>query len=372
MPRIPTSTIIKAYRQNRLLPILLQECRSLSSAQNELRWLRERAVNIGNANHAWKQWPKKYPAPGWKRLLNLMCRARSKGMPLQYILGDQPFGDLEILCEKGILIPRPETESYTIHAAELISRYFLATGQNGSVNSSGLIRPVRIIDLCTGTGCISLLLHSLLAPRFQQLYILGIDISPAAIQLATRNMNHNLQLGLLSDRSCTEVHFHQGDVLGHDNGHIPRIEEILETHTPQCTKGSGPRESFDWDVMISNPPYISPNSLRNGTTARSVRLFEPELALVPPPANMNYPTTMDYRREDIFYHHLIALSFKLSIRLTVLECGSHQQGSRVVAICKAFSKELPRDHEWNVDIWSEGQVDHRDNKEGPCIVILRK
>jgi len=278
-------------------------------------------------------------------------------------LGDWPF--------TNYFATRPETESYTIHAAELISRYFLATGQNGSVNSSGLIRPVRIIDLCTGTGCISLLLHSLLAPRFQQLYILGIDISPAAIQLATRNLSHNLQLGLLSDRSCTEVHFHQGDVLGHDNGHIPRIEEILETHTLQCTKGSGARESFDWDVMISNPPYISPNSLRDGTTARSVRLFEPQLALVPP-ANVNHPTTMDYRREDIFYHHLIALSFKLSIRLTILECGSHQQGSRVAAICKAFSKKLPRDNEWTVDIWSEGQIDHRDNTEGPCIVILRK
>jgi len=219
-------------------------------------------------------------------------------------------------------------------------------------------------------------LHHLLAPRFQQLCVLGIDISPAAIQLAARNMNHNLQLGLLSDRSCTEVHFQQGDVLGHGNRHIPKIEEILETHTHQCRKDPGPRESLDWDIMISNPPYISPNSLRDGTTARSVRLFEPELALVPPPPNVGHPTTMDYRREDMFYYHLIALSFKLSIRLTVLECGSHQQGRRVVAICKAFSNELPRDHEWTVDIWSEGQIDCDkigcDNKEGPCIVILRK
>lgn len=100
MPRIPTSTVIKAYRQNPLLPILLQECRSVSSAQNELRWLRERAI------HAWKQWPWKYSASGWKTLLRTMCKVRSKGMPLQYILGDQPFGNLEILCEKGVLIPR--------------------------------------------------------------------------------------------------------------------------------------------------------------------------------------------------------------------------------------------------------------------------
>lgn len=35
-----------------------------------------------------------------------MCRRRSQGVPLQYILGDQPFGDLEILCQRGVLIPR--------------------------------------------------------------------------------------------------------------------------------------------------------------------------------------------------------------------------------------------------------------------------
>ena len=35
-----------------------------------------------------------------------MCQRRASGVPLQYILGDQPFGDLEILCQRGVLIPR--------------------------------------------------------------------------------------------------------------------------------------------------------------------------------------------------------------------------------------------------------------------------
>jgi methylase of polypeptide subunit release factors len=39
-----------------------------------------------------------------------MCLMRSTGYPLQYILGNQPFGDLEILCRRGVLIPRSASQ----------------------------------------------------------------------------------------------------------------------------------------------------------------------------------------------------------------------------------------------------------------------
>lgn len=38
--------------------------------------------------------------------LREMVRRRARGVPLQYILGDQPFGELEMLCRRGVLIPR--------------------------------------------------------------------------------------------------------------------------------------------------------------------------------------------------------------------------------------------------------------------------
>lgn len=98
MPRIPTSTLIKAYQETPLLPLLLQECRTLSSARNELRWLRERARRDSQSQ--------RLESPGWRTRLRSMCRQRSRGVPLQYILGDQPFGDLEIICQRGVLIPR--------------------------------------------------------------------------------------------------------------------------------------------------------------------------------------------------------------------------------------------------------------------------
>lgn len=100
MPRLGTRDIIKAYRLHKLLPLLLKECRSINLAQNELRWLSEAVVD--KRSKLQRTWPK---LP-YRTILGSVCRARSRGMPLQYILGDQPFGDLEILCERGVLIPR--------------------------------------------------------------------------------------------------------------------------------------------------------------------------------------------------------------------------------------------------------------------------
>lgn len=94
MPRIPYSVIWRACREDSLLPILLKECRTIDSARNELRWLRE-AFPDGQS-----------PSKTRRSRLKAMCQLRSRGYPLQYILGNQPFGELEILCRKGVLIPR--------------------------------------------------------------------------------------------------------------------------------------------------------------------------------------------------------------------------------------------------------------------------
>lgn len=101
MPRLSTSLILRAYRQDPLLPCLLKECRTFDSARNELRWLQEKAIQSpGNADH------KTMVSSTWRRRLRVMCSQRARGKPLQYIIGNQPFGDLEIICRKGVLIPR--------------------------------------------------------------------------------------------------------------------------------------------------------------------------------------------------------------------------------------------------------------------------
>ena len=92
MPRLPPSLLVRARNISPLLPLLLRECRTLQSARNELRWIKE-AVEEDVAGD------------GLKRIRD-MCVARGRGVPLQYLLGNQPFGELDVLCRKGVLIPR--------------------------------------------------------------------------------------------------------------------------------------------------------------------------------------------------------------------------------------------------------------------------
>ncbi|CAI7629090.1 unnamed protein product [Penicillium glandicola] len=282
---------------------------------------------------------------------------RSRGYPLQYILGDQPFGDLEILCRRGVLIPRPETESYTYQAAKLLRQ--MALERKGTSNSPDQARPLRVIDLCTGTGCISLLLHALLAPHFQQLEITGVDISPTALGLAQENLEHNLQLGQLASRAGTDIRFHRADVLGYDSdSSVPSIESILQTKFPNfgTLDALPPDQESGCDLLISNPPYISQREFRNGTTARSVRRFEPKLALVPPYSGSGMEDCMP---EDIFYHRILTLAFKLKAKLTVLECGDSHQANRVVALHKRLASA--ESGQFSADVWPIREQDLADN-----------
>jgi methylase of polypeptide subunit release factors len=95
MPRLHPRTLHHARKIDLLLPLVLQATRDLSSGKNELRWLKEHiAAQHGVHTNLWTQ------------KLRKACHDRSRGKPLQYILGSEYFGDLEIECRKGVLIPR--------------------------------------------------------------------------------------------------------------------------------------------------------------------------------------------------------------------------------------------------------------------------
>ncbi|KAL4759857.1 S-adenosyl-L-methionine-dependent methyltransferase [Aspergillus foveolatus] len=355
MPRLTTRAILEASKYDRLLPLLLRECRSLSSAIGELRWLQERAQRVVSPKPMDDRTGGKQPPSGWRRLLKSMCKARSRGVPLQYILGDQPFGELDIKCTKGVLIPRHETEAITFYTAKLIQDRMSCVERDGAA-------PLRILDLCTGTGCISLLLHSLLSPYFPRLSIVGVDISATAIRLAKENVERNVRLGSLSERALNEVDIQHGDVLGLSSSPLSKLEDLFD-RTTSLSPSSGPH----CDVIISNPPYVSVEEYHDGTTSRSVRLFEPKLALVPPESTLSTMVESKHvRREDIFYYHIACLATLFKAKMTVLECGSRSQAERVATLCKSV---IGKHGYWSgpvlVDVWSVTGFD-----TGPSAVIV--
>ncbi|KAL4898451.1 S-adenosyl-L-methionine-dependent methyltransferase [Aspergillus ambiguus] len=365
MPRLPSSIIIKAYQRHSLLPLLLSQCRTIDSAQNELRWLQERVRCMQNELSS-----RTGAASGrhvrWNKILRSMCRARSKGLPLQYIIGDQPFGDLEILCRKGVLIPRTETESFTLHAAQLALKHFK---DHVNAENAGHTRRLRILDLCSGTGCMSLLLHSVLAQHIGQISSVGIDLSPTAVKLASDNLAHNLQLGLLSARARTEIHFRQGNVLAARDTAAPGVEDVLREF-PEYASETGPR----CDILVANPPYVAPQSFWDGTTARSVRIFEPRLALVPPSPGDSLASE-SVRQEDVFYYEIIHLAFRLCPQLVLLECGSRLQAERVVRIYDDLAGELRQGRPFETQIlpgWDPDPDADVSGESGACAVILQQ
>ncbi|KAK2754770.1 hypothetical protein FQN53_008891, partial [Emmonsiellopsis sp. PD_33] len=367
MPRLPTPLLRHAYALHPLLPLLLRECRDLPSARNELRWLGEYAARPASAGRWGWRCGKTALSGGDEAVhaqlrLREMVRQRARGVPLQYILGDAPFGGLEVLCERGVLVPRPETESLTTRTANLLLSTLLPPPPPSQPKTQTQTQPpaLRIIDLCTGTGCIPLLLHALLAPSFPRLSIYGVDISARALSLARRNLAHNLSLGTVCERARGEVRFLRGDVLrstsmgmgaGAD-GEVKGIEALFTgagmgtaagaseagrdstnnnnpsepaerppTHSEISTDNNNNDNTIT--ILISNPPYISPAQFLDGTTARSVRLFEPRLALVPPPVSSVDIDIMGgtVRREDVFYPRILAFAAAEGVRadLVVME-----------------------------------------------------
>ncbi|CCC71188.1 hypothetical protein NCAS_0G03010 [Naumovozyma castellii] len=220
MPRLCPRIVRSAAREHILLPLLLPECRTVEQARQELQWIQNELPT--------------------KRSVVRACIARSRHVPLQYILGTQPFGLLNICCKPKVLIPRWETEEWAMDLIRGIIRAAMQTK-----------KPILTIwDLCTGSGCIALLLRKELSQQGIDLEVTAVDVSPAAIQLTREN----------SKKLKIPIRILKSDILS----------DQLHLHT---------RSDQQIDILVSNPPYIKKSDF-NKEVAISVKLFEPRLALV--------------------------------------------------------------------------------------------
>ena len=142
-----------------------------------------------------------------------------KGKPVQYIVGNVDFYDVNLLVNENVLIPRFETETLvekTInHAKELTE-------------------PLDILDIGTGSGAIAITLAKHLS-----CHVLATDISEEALEIAKIN----------SKRNNVQIDFKQSDILKNVQG--------------------------KFDIIISNPPYIAKDEVIDDL----VKDNEPHLAL---------------------------------------------------------------------------------------------
>lgn len=163
--------------------------------------------------------PEKEVLPQEKQLYRTLIRKRSAHIPLQYLTGSQEFMGLSFFVDENVLIPRQDTEI-------LVEEALRALG-------SGM----RVLDVCTGSGCILLSLLKLCAG----LEGTGTDLSEKALQVAGENAR---RLGV-------EASFVQGDL----------FEPV----------------SGKYDCIVSNPPYIASREV--DVLMEEVRDHEPRMAL---------------------------------------------------------------------------------------------
>lgn len=173
------------------------------------------------------QGDKEAPEKESEHLIQL-ANKRATGYPLQYLIGKWDFMDCEFFVGDGVLIPREDTSVVVQLCIDKIKAIYGEKPQ------------LKILDLCAGSGAISIAL----AKEFSESDITALELSDKAMKYLTKNISHN---------QCDNVKAVYGDV--------------FKSYTDFAE---------DFDVIISNPPYIISDEIK---TLQTEVHHEPILAL---------------------------------------------------------------------------------------------
>ena len=178
-----------------------------------------------------------------------LLQRRLAGEPIAYIVGEWEFYGLTLTVNPDVLIPRPDTEL-------LVERGILAVRD---------LPQARVLDLCTGSGCVGLAL----AYNCPQAQVVLADWSEKALEVARQN--------LLRCQLTDQVALVQANAL----------------EDPA-------RELGDFDLILCNPPYI-PRRVVEEELDLSVRGYEPHMAL-------------DGGEDGLDFYRAITLHWKWALR----------------------------------------------------------
>lgn len=199
--------------------------------------------------------------------LKSWIKRRIQREPLQYITGKVEFYGLKFISTPQALIPRPETERLV----------------DITLNSLKKIPEPKILEIGTGSGCVSIAVSNK-KPRAN---ILSLDISKNALELAEINAKSN---------NCKNINFLEMDFLN----------EIPDGR---------------FDILISNPPYISQKEIKN--IMPEVKNYEPRIALT------------DFEEGLNFYYRIAKVGRTLIPNgIIILEVGLGKHPQKVFSLFK--------------------------------------
>ena len=180
----------------------------------------------GKTNEEFVRDSRLYVPPEIEREAEALAARHLAGEPVAYLIGEWEFYGLPLDISKAVLIPRPDTEALAAQAIEMARSY----------------DEPRVLDLCAGSGCIGLAVASQ-APNARVL--LG-ELDEEAVKICRQNIRRNDLSARVS---------------------VVRVD----------AKEKPSRQLGEFDVIVSNPPYIPTDDI--GTLDTSVRDHEPRLAL---------------------------------------------------------------------------------------------
>jgi release factor glutamine methyltransferase len=219
----------------------------IERADVEARWIVEQATGL-DAAELLAAADEPATGRGVVRVGELVER-RAAGEPLQYVLGSWPFGDLDLLVDRRVLIPRPETEVVAEVALEAVVEL---GARRGAPDPWGAGRTeFAVADLGTGSGALALAL----AAALPDAEVWATDVSRDALAVARANLSG---AGLPATR-------------------IRLAEGSWFDALPGELRGT-------LRLVVSNPPYIAEHEV--ATLPDTVARWEPRPALVSGPTGL--------------------------------------------------------------------------------------
>ncbi|MCI5623747.1 MULTISPECIES: peptide chain release factor N(5)-glutamine methyltransferase [Anaerostipes] len=197
---------------------ILEE-QNIDNASGEAWYMFSHCLNVSREDYLFGMTEEVLDEKGLIKYQDMIRKRAEERIPLQYLIGTQEFMGYTFLVTPDVLIPRADTET--------VLEEVIATG----------IRPEKILDMCTGSGCIAISLSLILKPGL----CIGTDISEKALKIAKDN----------GENLSPMVKFIQSDL----------FENVTGTY----------------DLIISNPPYITTKECEK--LMPEVRDHEPMLAL---------------------------------------------------------------------------------------------